>query len=482
METPAVSIIIPTFNHGAYIYEAITSVQNQTLQDFEIVVVDDGSTDETREIVSSFQDERIHYLYQENRGLPAARNTGIKYASSPLIALLDADDLFGPDKLTVATAFMRSKPETGLFYNGHIKMNGSGEPFLIHRVPTQLTLADLVLGYPFSPSDVVIRREWIERIGYYDESRIPNSEDLDLHLRLYQAGCVFSGVPAALNFRRMHANRRFRQIEQKLPICLETLERVFSSPDCPHEVAILRDTAYSNHYLGIGQWALAQSDTELGLSYFAKATSLNPTLANTDRLARRIMWMSLIDGSDHDRQLNRIATQIQGLLPQVSQRLKDWAVPQGFIIRGLLEVLWDREASGEVLLGEVEASASHIDMQYLQSLEEQLTLLRITLGPKAASESCERVYGNLRRFATSAAIRQSRSRLAFSQAIEYYREAEFGQALPMMLSSISHQPSLLFNRGALAVLVKSAAAIGKNAPAHLFTAIAAGNQANGAQS
>src|ERR1041385_3866377 len=99
MNSPKVSVIIPTYNHAEYLPEAIQSVLEQTYPDFELLIVNDGSTDHTGEVVQQFTDPRIHYLEQENRGATAARNTGICASSGELIALLDADDLWHPEKL-----------------------------------------------------------------------------------------------------------------------------------------------------------------------------------------------------------------------------------------------------------------------------------------------------------------------------------------------------------------------------------------------
>ena len=105
MTSPRVSVIIPTFNAAVLLGEAIASVLAQTYREFEIIVVDDGSTDTTAAVVTSFASRQIRYIYQANQGVGAARNTGVKAASGALLVFLDHDDLLLPDCLQMRTAF-----------------------------------------------------------------------------------------------------------------------------------------------------------------------------------------------------------------------------------------------------------------------------------------------------------------------------------------------------------------------------------------
>ena len=108
---PEVSVIIPTFNYGRFLEQAIQSVLGQTFQDFELIVVDDGSTDDTREVLARFEsDRRVRCLFQANRGDAAARNTGILNAGGRYVAFLDSDDYWMPEKLERQLGIMRSDP------------------------------------------------------------------------------------------------------------------------------------------------------------------------------------------------------------------------------------------------------------------------------------------------------------------------------------------------------------------------------------
>lgn len=186
---PTVSVVIPTYNTAGYVTRAVDSVLAQTYQDLEIIVVDDGSTDATRERLAPYGN-RIHYLYQENQERAAARNTGIRYAQGEYVAFLDADDYWLPSKLEQQVAAFDKHPETGMVYSqvyvvdrhGHcLHTSGrgtGGKPELPPTIFCKLLVGNLVP----SPTPL-IRRDGIEKIGGFDTEVIP-CEDHDYWVRL----------------------------------------------------------------------------------------------------------------------------------------------------------------------------------------------------------------------------------------------------------------------------------------------------------
>ena len=115
---PKVSVIIPTYQYDSFIGEAIDSVLAQTYKDYELIVVDDGSIDRTREIISKYG-SNINYIYQENKGLAAARNTGIRATKGEYLSFLDADDAWLPNKLEVEVEFLDTHPVVGMVYSNY---------------------------------------------------------------------------------------------------------------------------------------------------------------------------------------------------------------------------------------------------------------------------------------------------------------------------------------------------------------------------
>ncbi len=117
------SVIIPTYNYGRFLREAIESVQRQTVRDFEIIVVDDGSTDDTQEILRSIDEPRLRFYRTENRGISAARNEGLRHAAGQFIAFLDADDRWLPQKLELQLAMMEREPDLGAVFTNLVRFD-----------------------------------------------------------------------------------------------------------------------------------------------------------------------------------------------------------------------------------------------------------------------------------------------------------------------------------------------------------------------
>lgn len=197
----SVSVVIPTYNRWPMVREAIDSVLGQTYRGFEVIVVDDGSDDETVEQLAQYASS-IQVFLQSRRGVAAARNRGAEKAIGKYIAFLDSDDLWKPDKLEVQVAFMESHPATvacqteeiwirrGVRVNPkkrHLKTSGD-----IFRASLDLCLV--------SPSAVMMTREFFDRIGGFDES-LPLCEDYELWLRITADSPVFL-VPGPLVIKR----------------------------------------------------------------------------------------------------------------------------------------------------------------------------------------------------------------------------------------------------------------------------------------
>ena len=187
---PSVSVVIPSYNCGHCLPEALESVFAQTFKDFEIIVVDDGSTDDTSAVVARFG-SRIRCIRQENRGLPAARNRGIRASAAPYIALLDADDVWFPEKLTEQIPAFSEDSEIGLVYSDLRVVYDDGQivPSFLHSRPLAGSgyVFDRILRSGFIiPSSAVVRRTCIEQVGLFDES-MRSHEDVELWSRICHA-------------------------------------------------------------------------------------------------------------------------------------------------------------------------------------------------------------------------------------------------------------------------------------------------------
>lgn len=187
MKKKLITVIIPTYNRADYIEETIQSVLNQTYQNFEIIVSDDGSTDNTKEIVESFNDRRIKYIFHENSGLPAVtRNRGIKQSSGEYIALLDSDDLWLPDKLKKQIGEFEKNGNIGLVCTKSFHFNKEKKWIQYkHLSEKDFTFKSLFLRNNIICSSVVIKKSVLDDVGLFNENpKIQSGEDYELWLRI----------------------------------------------------------------------------------------------------------------------------------------------------------------------------------------------------------------------------------------------------------------------------------------------------------
>lgn len=195
MTETRVSAIIPVFNGARYIVQAINSILMQTYPHVEILVVDDGSTDETATMVHSAYESKIRYLVQAHSGAGIARNTGIRHASGELLAFLDADDQWYPDKLSVQTAMLNGQPNLDMVF-GHYTEFVS--PELGTDIPPE---SEPIPGY--SSGTMLIKREAFEAVGdFATEWRI--GEFIDWYARAMDAGLQAEMIPHPVLRRRIH--------------------------------------------------------------------------------------------------------------------------------------------------------------------------------------------------------------------------------------------------------------------------------------
>jgi glycosyltransferase involved in cell wall biosynthesis len=194
---PQVSVIIPTYNRAAYLDAAVQSVMRQTFQDFEVLVVDDCSSDCTPTVVESFRDARIRYIrHPTQRGGAAARNTGIARSSGEYVAFLDDDDEWYPEKLARQMEVLASSPPwIGGVYTGYFLVERSSGATCGQIIPQKrgkLYPSILARNYIGGTSSVVLRRACLDRAGAFDE-RLPSFQDYDLWIRvarLFEFECV----------------------------------------------------------------------------------------------------------------------------------------------------------------------------------------------------------------------------------------------------------------------------------------------------
>ncbi len=205
--SPLVSVIIAAYNVEKYVAEAVDSVLNQTYKNIEIIVVDDGSTDSTREALEPYiKQNKIKYIYQENKRLAAARNTGLRISKGEYIAILDSDDLFLPEKIEKQVDFLENHPECDVCYCDIYHFYEEDPEKMLKLNYTYYSGAEVfknLLRKNFiNPLTVVMRRSAFDRFGEFDEMQ-KRTEDWEFWARIAWQGANFQFLPEILAKYRM---------------------------------------------------------------------------------------------------------------------------------------------------------------------------------------------------------------------------------------------------------------------------------------
>lgn len=195
---PKVNIILPTYNGGEYIKRAIESVLTQSFSDWELIVIDDGSTDNTREILESYiKNEKIIYIYQKNKGPATAREEGILKSKGLYIAFIDDDDEWiDKNKLKKQVEFLDKNPEYGLVGTRGIIVDEDRNRIMNYNVPeTDISIREsILLKNPFIQSSVMVRKDILNKAGLFFAKEFINAEDYNLWLRIGLLGKLFNLV------------------------------------------------------------------------------------------------------------------------------------------------------------------------------------------------------------------------------------------------------------------------------------------------
>lgn len=272
LENPDISVIITTYNRANFIDRAIKSVLNQIYQDFEIIIVDDGSTDNTEEIIKGYKDKRIIYIkHKKNQGISAARNTRIKKSRGEYIAFLDSDDEWVPEKLSKQVKILQNEStEVGVVYSNlcYIDENGKDMNKLLNPKREGYIYKDLLgencVG---PPSTLLIRKECFNQVGLFDSQQDAH-EDWDMWIRIAKS-YKFALIKIPLVKYRLHSNQISKNLEVKIIMAKRILVKYTDELK-------KRYSLHSKHYFSIGNKFCHIGKTKEGQRYLLKAISLYP--------------------------------------------------------------------------------------------------------------------------------------------------------------------------------------------------------------
>lgn len=318
---PLVSVIIPSYNTARFILETLESVLAQTWEHKEIIVVDDGSTDETADLLAPYKG-RIHSIYQENRGLGGARNTGIRAAQGELFAFLDADDLWLPEFLERQLLALHDRPGVDILYTwwSFIDQQGNDLPEEGRYAGRGNLFTEIVLSNRFPVMAALVPRRCIEASGGFDEDRLI-SEDWDFWLRLAQLGFTCDVQPLALVKYRFHGTNMTLNVARSHQRYLAVLEKLYATAELPQEILKLKARAYAQVHLTTAVTYWLQKDPACGQEAFLEAVDIWPEILLQEETYYRLICAEQPPGyraTQSYKALDRAGLRVAGLLEAVA--------------------------------------------------------------------------------------------------------------------------------------------------------------------
>jgi glycosyltransferase involved in cell wall biosynthesis len=267
-----VSIILPTYNRAGLLGRAVESVLNQTFQDFELIIVDDGSTDNTEKLVASFSTDKIRYVrHSNNKGVSAARNTGLRLAGGDYITFQDSDDEWMPDKLEKQIAIFKiAPPSVGIVYCGSVLVMHGRTRYIRcfeYRVKNHNIFSNIAERFFVTTPTLMLRRQCFEAAGGFDES-LPVQEDWELFLRMSKL-YSYIGIDEFLMTRYLQPDSLTGNNCYFVKAFGLLVEKYFD--DIKQDAKLL-----SKCYFKLGHCLIVQGDIRQGRCYLLKGAKANP--------------------------------------------------------------------------------------------------------------------------------------------------------------------------------------------------------------
>ena len=292
---PRVSVVIPTYNRGELLCETIDSVLAQTYHDFEIIVVDDGSTDNTAQLLSRYQDDvRLVYRAHKNSGVAATRNYGIRLARGEFLAFLDSDDRWLPQKLERQVQFADAHPEYGLIATEISNFNKRGvvvetkNKAAAYRIKNGHVVEELLFGNWIQTSTVLARRECVQAVGGFDEEVGQFGEDWLTWMRIASRSPIYF-LPEPLVEYRIHEESLTSHLpEAQYESLMKILAKLEALPQFQANPKLLRSARYKV-CLGRGYSDLSYGAYDLAISKLRTACTMKRMPVNAMRLILQAM-------------------------------------------------------------------------------------------------------------------------------------------------------------------------------------------------
>lgn len=304
---PIFSVVMPVYNVEKYVKQAVQSVLEQTFLDFEIIIIDDGATDNSLATVKQFNDSRIKIISQNNRGLAAARNTGVRASSGKYIAFLDSDDLWSPLKLQLHYEHLENNKEVGVSYSPSVLIDGEGNSLGIIQHPKlkNISFKDIICRNPIgNGSAPVLRREVLETTAYskyrngekekcyFDES-FRQSEDIEYWLRIASSSSYkFEGIQDELTFYRINMSGLSANLEQQLISWEKAISKTALSS--PKIIARWRERARAYQLRYLARRAIKSGNSKTAITMLIKSFATDKGVVSEEPVKSTVTFISAL--------------------------------------------------------------------------------------------------------------------------------------------------------------------------------------------
>jgi glycosyltransferase involved in cell wall biosynthesis len=456
---PRVSVIIITYNHARLLPIAIDSVLTQTYPAIELIVVDDGSTDDTPTVMQQYAG-RVNYIRQENRGVVAARNVGICAATGEFINFLDSDDFFLPAKIDRQMRVFKARPDVGLVHCGFYQVNEAG-----HRLnkvtwfPSDHILRELAIDCFLLVHAPLVRREWFDRVGLFNELPWERQycEDWDLWLRMAKAGCQFAYVREPLIAYRILEGSQMTDAAKMERGSIGVLDRFFAAPDLPADVMAAKSQAYGLRRLWIGFSYYESGKWEDAQRNIAEAFATYPAWTEHPGLVvQKIVDAALIPRVEAP--LAFVGSVLAHLPPEASALQRYGPYLRGRVMTSLAVQSY---AAGDIAQAHQQlAEAIDADRSLLESPDEFRAILchyAMSLPVSDPVAFADGVLGNLP--AAAERLKGIRPRVLadvnLACAFADYEQGLWTRTIQHVMNTVRYRPAGFRNRGLLSILVRS---------------------------
>lgn len=282
--SPLVSVIIPTYNHAHFLTKALSSVMEQTFLNWEAIVVNNHSSDNTVEIVESFKDPRIKLINFSNNGvIAAARNEGIRHASGTYVSFLDSDDSWLPEKLKICLDHLQTE-SVDLVCNDEVLIENDQVLKTWRHGPDSRASYEKLLfeGNCISTSAVTVKRQVLFDVGLFNEERqFITAEDYDLWLKLAKAGKRFKFIPEILGRHLKHTNNNSASVNRHFEAVYNVVQSHYQNFNGGFLLSVSKRLCIGILFYGAARQAADQDMFQLSWQYYSKSLRKNPLRAKT---------------------------------------------------------------------------------------------------------------------------------------------------------------------------------------------------------